>query len=268
MTPDCWLSGGGEGRRRGHSAADTWNDWESAACSHYLVPCIVIITPALSAPVLPSLLAIVIVIDWCGGQNSAAWKGIRHTSHNRPAIWSPPPPPPSLLFSSSCAFSLFWVGGVDKNALVDECRLDAAEAYYWACSYSAWLNVITVCVRPRAWIDKCVNSLQTLEIWHDGWKRDVALGDSAWQVLGMTYPWIFPSIGAMIRKSGRSQAPSPGWRSSSDLVAVWSVGPPCESGKFIRRRRLSRRELRDRFRPPEQTLRTCLKTSPDICADI
>lgn len=62
----------GEGRQRrrrwrGHSAADTWNDWESAACSHYLVPCIVIITPALSAPALPSLLAIVIVIDWCGG---------------------------------------------------------------------------------------------------------------------------------------------------------------------------------------------------------
>lgn len=77
----------------GQAAADTWNDWESAACSHYLVPCIVIITPALSAPLLPSLLAIVIVIDWCGGQNSAVWKGIRHTSHNRPAIWSSPPPP-------------------------------------------------------------------------------------------------------------------------------------------------------------------------------
>lgn len=82
----------GEEQRRGHLAADTWNDWESAACSHYLVPCIAIITPALSAPVLPSLLAIVIVIDWCGGQNSGAWKGIRHTSHNRPAIWSPPLP--------------------------------------------------------------------------------------------------------------------------------------------------------------------------------
>lgn len=81
------------GERGGQSAADTWNDWESAACSHYLVPCIVIITPALSAPLLPSLLAIVIVIDWCGGQNSAVWKGIRHTSHNRPAIWSSPPPP-------------------------------------------------------------------------------------------------------------------------------------------------------------------------------
>lgn len=104
MTRDCWLSvgegrcgsGGGDWGLRGggHPAADTWNDWESAACSHYLVPCIVIITPALSAPLLPSLLAIVIVIDWCGGQNSAVWKGIRHTSHNCPAIWSPPPPPP------------------------------------------------------------------------------------------------------------------------------------------------------------------------------
>lgn len=72
MTPDCRLSGGGEGRRRGHSAADTRNDWESAACSHYLVPCIVIIAASLSAPALPSLLAIVIVIDWCGGQNGAA----------------------------------------------------------------------------------------------------------------------------------------------------------------------------------------------------
>lgn len=83
------------------SAADTWNDWESAACSHYLVPCIVIITPALSAPLLPSLLAIVIVIDWCGGQNSAAWKGIKHASHNCPAIWSSPPPSHRLLLHPS-----------------------------------------------------------------------------------------------------------------------------------------------------------------------
>lgn len=47
-----------------------------------------------------------------------------------------------------CAFPCSRVGGVDKNALVDERRLDAADACYWACSYSAWLNIITVYVRP------------------------------------------------------------------------------------------------------------------------
>lgn len=93
--------------RAGQSAADTWNDWESAACSHYLVPCIVIITPALSAPLLPSLLAIVIVIDWCGSQNSGVWKGIRHTSHNRPAIWSSPPPIHWLLIHLSILLLFF-----------------------------------------------------------------------------------------------------------------------------------------------------------------
>lgn len=164
---DPWLlvvSGGGEewwlrAAGGGHPAADTWNDWESAACSYYLVPCIVIITPALSAPLLPSLLAIVIVIDWCGGQNSTVWKGIRHTSHNCPAIWSPPPPPPPsppsyrllrLCVPPGLKFISVFVparqmgdGSRGEKDNVCTCTQILTGACY---SYPTWIDLITVCV--------------------------------------------------------------------------------------------------------------------------
>lgn len=173
MTHDCWLSVG-EGRRvggGGHSAADTRNDWESAACSHYLVPCIVIITPALSAPMLPSLLAIVIVIDWCGDQNSTVWKGIRHTSHNRPAIWSSPPPPSHWLLLH-LSVPLVLAGSVSSGISERSHRFDTPQERYSVFSHSAWCVIITVCL-PHAWIDKYIALvvLGDIDMWHDRWAQ-------------------------------------------------------------------------------------------------
>lgn len=159
MTCDCWLSVGWGGLEwgGGQSAADTWNDWESAARSHYLVPCIVIIAPALSAPLLPSLLAIVIVIDWRSGQNSAVWKGIRHTSHNRPAIWSPPPSHWLLLHLSSPSlfFRLRGSGShmIRKHDCVRVETQDTANTLYSVFSDSMWFNTITIYV-----FNSCMNS--------------------------------------------------------------------------------------------------------------
>lgn len=157
----------------GHLAADTWNDWESAACSHYLVPCIVIIAPALSAPLLPSLPAIVIVIDWCGGQNSSVWKGIRHTSHNRPAIWSPPPPSHRLLLHPSILPFIFFRSKGRGSWAIRECACRWAQIWHGrGALYSVIEYNYSLCW-THTWIDNYMNSavLRVLEMWHDGYTQ-------------------------------------------------------------------------------------------------